>query len=82
MRTYQPGNPPQDPAALPGFLRQELNQIQQAANRSDPFMALDYLGIAPTRPQDGLYLSEAGILGANRGLYRYDSSSATYTFIA
>lgn len=45
-------------------------------------MALDYLGIAPTRPQDGLYLSEAGILGANRGLYRYDSSSATYTFIA
>lgn len=82
MRTYQPANPPQDPAQLPGFLRQELYSIQQAANRSNSFAALDYLGVAPTRPKNGLYLSAAGVLGVNRGLYRYDETSATYTFIA
>lgn len=82
MKTYKPGNPPQDPAQMPGFLRQELASIQQAANRADSTLPLSYLTVAPVRPQDGLYLSATGVLGVTRGLYRYDSSTALYTFIA
>lgn len=82
MRTYRSIRPPQDPASLPGFLLSEFASIEQAANRADPLLALTYLGAAPSKPQDGLYLAAAGVLGASRGLYRYDSLSATYTFIA
>ena len=37
---------------------------------------------AADKPQDGIYFSAAGVLGATRGMYRYDSSTGTYTFIA
>ncbi len=82
MISYRPSNVPDDPARLPGFLRQETTAIQQAANRANPFVALSYLAVAPERPVDGLYLSAAGVLGATRGLYRYDSSTGIYTLIS
>ena len=43
---------------------------------------MKYLDVAPTKPQDGLYLSAANVLGVTRGLYRYDSSTETYTLIS
>jgi len=76
MRSYQPGQVT-DPS-----LRREFEAIQKAARRADLLVALEYVAVAPSKPQDGLYLSAAGVLGANRGLYRYDSNSGTYTFIA
>lgn len=82
MQTYKAGNPPNDSAALPEFLRQELASLEQAANRADSHVALSYLAVTPARPQDGIYLSAAGVLGANRGAYRYDSSTGLFTFIA
>ena len=67
---------------MPDAIRDMQAAIEQAANRANPVIALTYLGVAPTRPEDGLYLSAAGVLGAARGLYRYDALTAIYTFIA
>jgi hypothetical protein len=77
LRTYRPGVVPSDPAALPGFFRQELLSITQAAQREE-----GYLAVLPTRPQDRIYLFAANVAGVNRGAYRYDSDSAAYTFLA
>ena len=76
MRTYSP--------AYRGdsAIRRELESIRKAALNADPLVALDYIAVAPAKPQNGLYLAAAGVLGVSRGLYRYDSNSATYTFIA
>lgn len=64
------------------FVRSEFRAVEEAANAPDPVVALTYLGAAPKKPENGLYLADAGVLGVSRGLYRYDSASATYTFIA
>jgi hypothetical protein len=82
LKTYKAGHVPDDPAKLPGFLRQELLSVQQAAQRADAYVGLSYLAVAPERPQDGLYLSAAGVLGVTRGAYRYDSTTGLYTFLA
>jgi hypothetical protein len=76
VRTFRAGNQP----TLE--LRKLANDIEKAANRADDRVALQYLSTAPERPSDGLYLSAAGVLGVTRGLYRYDSASGTYVFIA
>ena len=72
MRTFQPLNPA-DPVQA---------RILQAALRADQLVALTYITVAPEKPQDGLYLAAAGVLGVSRGLYRYDANGAAYTFIA
>ena len=79
MRTFK-AVPVHDDKDLPRKMREMQTRIEQAANQ--PGQTLTYLGVAPDRPQDGLYLSAAGVLGVSRGLYRYDSNSGTYTFIA
>lgn len=53
MKTYEPANPPDNPAQLPGFLRQELNSIEQAAHRAEPFIRLQITNIEPPKSQDG-----------------------------
>lgn len=82
MRTFKSLDVPTDPAAASGFLRTLQNAIEQASTRADDRIALTYLAVLPSKPQDGLYLSAAGVLGASRGLYRYDSTTGLYTFIA
>ncbi len=72
MRTFQPLNPA-DPVQA---------RILQAARRADPLVALTYITSAPEKPEDGLYLAAAGVLGVSRGLYRFDADSGAYTFIA
>ena len=76
MKTYRP--------AFVGdaAIRREFEAVQKASLRADPLVALNYIMVAPDKPQDGLYLAAAGVLGVDRGLYRYDADSATYTFIA
>lgn len=82
MLTFKPGKLPTDPAQLVPAVEKEFQRVQQAAATASDYLPLRYLTVAPARALDGLYLSEAGVLGASRGLYRYDSSTATYTFIA
>lgn len=82
MRSYRPKPPPEDPKQIAAFLRTETASIAEAANRADDRVALTYLAVAPSKPQDGIYLSAANVLGANRGAYRYDSTTGLYTFIA
>ena len=53
MKTYQPGNPPDIPAEIPAFLRRELNSIEQAAHRAEPFIRLQVTTVAPEKSQDG-----------------------------
>lgn len=49
---YAPGNPPTDPAQLPGFLLAELQYISNAINA---LVAghLDKTYVAPLKPRDG-----------------------------
>ena len=81
MKSYKPTTVPDDAKALPDYLRRETTAIQQAANRNDQYLGLDWISVSPDRPQSGLYLARATVLGATAGLYRYDPISATYTFI-
>ena len=76
--------------AAPGWARQ-LFELAMGWAWSN-FAALEraahdeegYLTTLPARPQDRLYLFAADVVGAGqpRGLYRYDSSTGTYTSIA
>jgi hypothetical protein len=57
--------------------------IKKAAMRADDRVAMQFLSALPAKPQDGLYLFAADVTGPGdpRGLYLYDSSTATYTNI-
>jgi hypothetical protein len=79
MRPFQMMNVPDDPKQLPQFLRQFQRALLEAMNESG--VTQTYIGTAPTRPQDGIYFAEAGVLGVNRGEYRYDAATATYTYL-
>ena len=80
METFQILPVPDDPKELPRFLRELQVRLARAAR--EPGKQQVYLGVEPDRPQDGTYFSEAGVLGVNRGEYRYDSTTGLYTFIA
>lgn len=71
MSTYQPGYIPDDPALLPGFLRQELLALKQSQEDAQPFMRLTPTTVAPGKYQDGdLYEAKAPWNpGAGDGLY-------------
>lgn len=78
---YRPGTL-RDPADSAGYLERELRAIQKEGNALKLVLPMKYLDVAPDKPQDGLYLSAANVLGVTRGLYRYDSSTETYTLIS
>lgn len=70
---YRPQNVPTDPAQLPGFLRQELENISRGFNRF-PFLQLDMTYAAPAKPQDGqIYLADGTNWnpGSGGGFYGY-----------
>lgn len=79
---YRPLTAPTDPAQAMAYVSRELQRIQAADNDLRLVLPMKYLDVAPTKPQDGLYLSAANVLGVTRGLYRYDSSTETYTLIS
>ena len=71
---YNPTIPPQDPAALPGFLLQELANLRKALEQPQPFVYLSTLNAAPIRPRDGLVVKADGTNwnpGAGAGVYAY-----------
>lgn len=70
---YRPQNVPQDQAQLPGFLRQELENISRGFNRL-PFLQLDTTYVAPDKPQEGqVYLADGTNWnpGSGGGFYGY-----------
>lgn len=80
---YEPGVVPNDPAELPGFLRQELDKIQRAFYGPQKIVWLEELNVAPAKPRNGMTVFADGTnfkpngVGA-RGVWRYDSNTATY----
>lgn len=85
MKTYRAGQPPQDPAALPGFLRSELSAIEQAANRANPKGALLYLHVAPTKAAAGdLVLADGSDWnpGSGAGPYLRNEANTGWVFVA
>lgn len=77
MSTYVPGQVPDDPAALPDFLRREFLAMKQAQERAQIFIRLQPTTVAPAKYQDGdIYEAKAPWNpGAGDGLYirRVDS---------
>lgn len=72
---YIAGNPPQDPALLPGFLLSELRKLQELLNGPQQFSLLDTLNVAPTKPREGMVALADGTnwnpTGAGAGFYGY-----------
>jgi hypothetical protein len=84
MRTYFPGAVPDDPAALPGFLRREHASIQRAANRSEPFLHLETLHASPARIFGGMAAIADGTdwnPGSGAGLYLRNEANDAWLFI-
>lgn len=70
---YAAGSVPGDAAALPAFLRQELDSLQ-AALQALAEGQLDLITVAPAKPRDGmLRFAAAGVLGASAGFYGFHS---------
>ena len=71
---YIAGNPPQDPALLPGFLLSELRKLQELLNGPQQFVLLDTLNVAPAKPREGMVVLADGVSfnpGAGAGFYGY-----------
>lgn len=84
MRTYRPKRAPDNPAQLPGFLRQELVAIQQAAFRAEPFLEVEYLTAEPERVRAGMLVGADGANwdpGSGEGVYRRNAANNAWVFI-
>lgn len=71
---YIPRQPPSDPAQLPGFLRDELNNI--ARSTTTDTVRLKPLAVALAKPRDGDVVFADGTNwnpGSGRGPYCYSS---------
>jgi hypothetical protein len=87
VKTYRAGQPPSNPADLPGFLLRELPAIEQAANRADPYAELQVLAAAPQRLRKGMLVCVGATLGATgdfgygAGLYLRNEANDAWLFI-
>lgn len=86
MQTYKPRAPAPGMTAdeLAHWMFGELQSIQKAANTGSDAVAVRFLNAAPARPIDGWIYNADGTNwnpGSGKGSYRYNSSSATYTFL-
>lgn len=78
---YQPGQPPDDPALLTRFLREEMAKLKAAIDAvADGFAPVVYA--PPTKPRDGMLRNADGVQwdpGGGAGLYRY--GGGTWNFL-
>jgi hypothetical protein len=87
VKTYKAGQPPSNPADLPGFLLRELPAIEQAANRADPYAELQVLAAVPQRVRKGMLVVAGATLGATgdfgygAGLYLRNEANDAWLFI-
>lgn len=80
---YQPGTPPDDPAQLPRFLREELLRLKAAYDAlADGFLPVVYS--APAKPRAGMLRNADGMQwdpGSGAGVYRYDDTTSSWKFL-
>ena len=70
---YVPGQVPESASDIPRFLRQELQQIQQAISLVQDGQ-LDVTTVAPSKPRDGMLRRADGTSwnpGSGQGVYCY-----------
>lgn len=79
--SYQPNDPPADPAQLQRFLREELARLKAAIDAvADGFAPVVYA--PPAKPRAGMLRNADGTQwnpGSGAGLYRYNGS--TWNFL-
>jgi len=77
MTSYQPADPPADPAQLQRFLREELPKLKAAIDAvAEGFAPVVYA--APAKPREGMYRNADGTSwnpGSGAGLYRYGTGT-------
>ena len=74
MAQYVPGVVPDDPKALAGFLKAELDKIAQAGVTPDQFLQLDTLYKPPAKLRAGMVALADGTAwnpGSGAGAYVY-----------
>ncbi|MDY0974990.1 hypothetical protein SOM61_08450 [Massilia sp. CFBP9012] len=78
--SYQPGDPPADPAQMQRFLREEQLKWKAALDAlADGFAPVVYA--PPAKPRDGMLRNADGTQwnpGSGAGLYRYGNNSWNY----
>lgn len=81
MKTYTPGNVPQDPKQLPDFLRREQTALVQAAHRAEPFINLESIKTAPSKALLGIFAGsgEPTFAALQGSLYLRTDGSSTST---
>jgi hypothetical protein len=75
---YEPGVVPDDPAALPGFLREEFKKMQQALNGPQNILWFNELHAEPAKPRNGMDVYADGTdwnPGSGRGRYCFENGS-------
>lgn len=71
---YRPSNVPADPAQLPGFLRQELQQLSQSIEAPVFVLNLATSHNPPAKLRDGMTVLADGVSfnpGSGAGVYTY-----------
>lgn len=74
MAAYTPTDVPLDPKQLPDWLRREMASIAQSFVAQAPFVYLQTLNVAPTKPREGLVILVDGTHfnpGSGAGFYGY-----------
>jgi hypothetical protein len=78
LKTYRAGQV-KDPQ-----VQGELQSIEEAANRSDPFAELEYLHAQPVKVRKGMLVLADGTdwdPGSGAGLYRRNEANNAWVFI-
>lgn len=86
--TYQPGQVPDDPKGVLGwlifFLRTEFASINRALEAPQPFAELQYLTAEPARSRPGMVVLADGVAwnpGSGEGAYRRDLANAAWVHL-
>lgn len=78
MSQYFAKIPPANPADLPQFLNQELQNINRAMSEPNAFISLEMLYASPPKPKDGMIVLADGVQwnpGSGVGFYGYRAGS-------
>lgn len=96
MQTYKARRPPEPPrgGSIEDLIRwagemhqwavEDSQAVEKAAHAGSDSVPVNYLSAAPDRPKNGIYHADGTNWnpGSGKGAYRYDESTATYTFFA
>ena len=84
MKTFRQLQVPNDPVAIPGFLRLFQASIEQAAQRAEPFAQLQVLYAEPSKTFPGMVVYCDGVTwnpGSGEGIYRRNKGNTAWNFV-